>query len=287
MVNCQLSIRTPAKINVGLRVLSKRRDGYHNIETIFYPVRIYDEIIIDIRKGKRNIITVESDCDRIPKGKDNICYRAADLFLKKFNVEGVSVGMNIKKIIPVGAGLGGGSSDGAAVLMILARHFQRKGIKTLAQELGSDVAYFLNYQLGIRNYQLCAAYATGRGEKLRPMPTFKIPYPILIVYPGINVSTKWAYSRVEKLKSRKVKRLTRIKAFAEKDVHFFENEFEEIVFRKYPEIGKIKEKMLNEAAVFASMSGSGSVVYGVFRKFKEMRRCEKYFKRKGYGVFRG
>jgi len=286
MVSGQWSIKTPAKINVGLRILSKRKDGYHNIETIFYPVRIYDEIVVNIQKGKRNIITVESDSDRIPKGKDNICYRAADLFLKKFNVKGVSVGMNIKKIIPVGAGLGGGSSDGAAVLMVLARHFQRKGIKTLAQELGSDVAYFLNYQSGIRNYELGAAYAAGRGEKLHSIPTFKIPYPILIVYPGIHVSTKWAYNQFG-FQSSKFKVLNKVKKFSAKNYCLFENDFEEIVFRKYPETGKVKEKMYQNGAKFSSLSGSGSAVYGVFRKFKEMQRCEKYFKRKGYEVFRG
>lgn len=287
MVNCQLSIKTGAKINVGLRVLSKRKDGYHNIETIFYPARIYDEIIIDIRKGTGNIIKVESDSDRIPKGKDNICYRAAELFLKKFKINGLSIAVNIRKRIPVGAGLGGGSSDGAAVLMIMARHFERKGIKNLAQELGSDVAYFVNYQLGIRNYELAAAYATGRGEKLSPLPKFRIPYPILIVYPGISVSTKWAYSKVERLKGRKVKRLDRIKRFSHGNFHLFQDDFEEVVFKKYPEIKKIKEKIYQEGALFSSMSGSGSAVYGVFRKLKELRTCEKYFREIGYEVFRG
>lgn len=292
------ALKAPAKINIGLRVFLKRKDGYHNIETIFYPVRIFDIVKVEIKKlNGKNKISVVTNSPELKDEKMNICYKAVKLFFKEFRISGYQIKIYIKKNIPIGAGLGGGSSDAAAVLMLLYKYFlsQKSGIasslrssqiKQLAIKLGSDVAYFVNHKLQITNYELQPAYATGKGEILNPLPNFKINNPILIVYPGINVSTKWAYNQF-KVQNSKFKVLSKINAFSFKRINLFKNDFENAVFDKYPEIKAIKERMYEYGALFSSMSGSGSAVYGIFKTLSELTRLIKFFKRKGYEVYKG
>lgn len=265
------TIKSPAKINIGLRILSKRKDGYHNLETIFYPVKITDKIniAIDARKGNNgitvNTVFRDKNIKQNLNNEKNICFKAVKIFLEKFKIKGVNVKIDILKNIPTGAGLGGGSSNAAGVLLVLAKHFlgitgssaaNLPAIKKLALSLGSDVPFFLLNK---------PAYATGRGEKLVPLPKFKIKYKLLYVLPGIHVPTPWAFRRLN-IKKPKSKNLDKIKSFRLSELHNFVNDFEEPVFKKYPEIRNIKQKMLNNGAVFASMSGSGSAVYGLFKK---------------------
>jgi len=273
----------PAKINVGLRILSKRKDGFHNLETIFYPVKLNDKIVVKIRKISDDTgvdrIAVKTDSKENISGKNNICYKAAELFLAQFKIAGsYNIDISIKKNIPTGAGLGGGSSDAAAVLKILLKYFRIdvhiKGITRLALTAGSDVPFFL---LGK------AAYAAGRGEKLTPLPEFKIKGKILIVNPGIHISTPWAFKSLG-LKETKRKLLHRIKKYSPVSNELMINDFERIVFKKYPEIEKIKYEMLALGAEYSLMSGSGSTVYGVFKN-KDIQIAEKYFKLKKYKVF--
>ena len=174
------NIKSPAKINIGLRVLSKSADGYHKIETIFYPVKIYDDIRLQVNKLsglKVNNITVKSTGKNLNNDK-NICYKAVELFLKEFKIKDkYKIDINIRKNIPIGAGLGGGSSDAASILKILSRYFGIENdakLKKIALELGSDVSFF---------FLAKAAYATSRGEKLTTLPEFKIRYKILIILP--------------------------------------------------------------------------------------------------------
>ena len=291
----------PAKINVGLRILSKRKDGFHNLETIFYPVKLHDKIAVKIRKISDdtgvNRISVKTDSKENISGKNNICYKTAELFLAQFKIAGsYNIDISIKKNIPTGAGLGGGSSDAAAVLKILYKHFQigqkyfsntspkiqKNMLKQvqhdkmfdLALQSGSDVPFFL---LGK------AAYAAGRGEKLTHLPEFKIKGKILIVNPGIHISTPWAFKSLG-VKGTKRKLLHRIKKYSPASNELMINDFERIVFKKYPEIEKIKYEMLAFGAEYSLMSGSGSTVYGVFSS-KDIRNAEKYFKLKKYRVF--
>jgi len=299
------TLKAPAKINIGLRILSKREDGYHNIETIFYPVKLYDTIKLNIstdrKANRKSSIEVTTDSPELRSGMKNTCYHAVDLFFKQFNIPGeYEIKIHIKKNIPNGAGLGGGSSDAGAVLLSLFKHFksQMSGIasprargplrssqiKRLAGRIGSDVPYFVNYELRIRNYELKPAYATGRGEKLKPLPNFKINYPILVVYPGINISTKWAYSKIKNQKS-KIKKLKNVKQFIPNEPKLFKNDFEQIVFKKYPAIKQIKDKMYESGAMFSSMSGSGSAVYGIFKDSNGLGKCKRYFERKSYNVY--
>jgi len=277
-------VKSPAKINLGLRVLSKRKDGYHNIETIFYPVNLFDMLTVRIapsnEKNSRPVIKIKSNINKI-NNKENICYKAVQKFFKELKIDTRSkIQIDITKNIPIGAGLGGGSSNAASVMKVLAKHFnisvKRREVLKLARILGSDVPFFLVGK---------PAYAESRGEKLTPLPGFRIRHKILIVNPNINVSTKWAYGKL-KIKNQiaKSKTLTKVGSFDLLKLKLFENDFEKVVFEKYPEIKSIKDKMYNLGAVFGSMSGSGSTVYGLFND-KTMKQAGKYFKSKHYKVF--
>ncbi|MCI0715393.1 MAG: 4-(cytidine 5'-diphospho)-2-C-methyl-D-erythritol kinase [Chlorobi bacterium] len=282
-----ICIKSPAKINIGLRVLSKRSDGYHNIETIFYPVKIYDHIKLEIQKlneSKTAIISVWTNSKANINNKNNICFKAADLFLKEFNIEGkYKINIRIRKNIPIGAGLGGGSSNAASVLKILAKYFKikkndinEKKLNRCAQDLGSDVPFFLFGK---------PAYATLRGEKLKSLPKFKINYKILIVSPEVHISTKWAYNQL-KIKNYKLRIIRNVKTFKPDNAALTVNDFEKIVFPKYPKIKKIKHKMLELGAVYTLMSGSGSAVYGFFTP-QNIKAAKNYFSGLGFKSFIG
>ncbi len=285
--------KTPAKINIGLRVLSKRKDGYHNLETIFYPVKIYDEVKVIIEKLpdsiKNNIIKVNTQPQSNISGNKNICYKVVELFMNEFGIEEkYSITINIRKKIPIGAGLGGGSSDAVCVLMILLKYFKIKwkpnetlpsslyGVKAwhFAQDIGSDVPFFL---LGK------PAYAEKKGEKLTPLPKFRVKGKILLVNPGIHISTPWAFKELG-IKGKKKKLLNKIHKFDLNDQRIMINDFERVVFKKYPQIEKIKYDMYSMGANFSLMSGSGSTVYGIFNNAR-IKTAGKYFRAKKYKVF--
>lgn len=275
-------VKSPAKINIGLRVLSKRKDGFHNIETIFYPLKIYDEITVKISKLNRDENTVSIKTN--PKGQikttDNICYKAAVLFLESLGINGNKIEINIRKKIPIGAGLGGGSSDAASVLTVLANHFKNplksKKLKKCALYLGSDVPFFL---------QAKPAYASGRGEKLKPLPKFRVTKKILVVNPGIHISTPWAYKQL-RVKNYKLSIMRKVRKYNPADEKLMVNDFERVVFKNHPGIEKLKYDMFSFGAEFALMSGSGSTVYGIFSKEK-IKAAEKYFRGLGYKIFIG
>ena len=276
-------VKSPAKINIGLRVLSKRKDGFHNLETIFYPIKINDIITVKIKKlavlNGNNNISVTTDSKENISGRNNICYKTAERFLEIFGIYGsYKIDIAIKKNIPTGAGLGGGSSDAASVLKILLRHYRikndTKAIYQFAMEIGSDVPFFL---------QAKPAYALGRGEKLTPLPKFKLPGKILLVNPGIHISTPWAFKSLG-IKRSKRKLMGSINKFSTDKPELMINDFERVVFKKYPEIEKIKYDMYSFGASYSLMSGSGSTIYGIFSN-KDIRAAEKYFKLKKYKVF--
>ncbi len=294
-------VKSPAKINIGLRVLSKRRDGFHNLETIFYPIKIYDIITVKIKKlsvlNGNNNISVTTDSKENISGRNNICFKTAERFLEIFGIQGsYKIGIAIKKNIPTGAGLGGGSSDAASVIKILQKHFRNdKGLISIlnsplrkkklkqaqhdkllgfAMDMGSDVPFFL---------QAKPAYALGRGEMLTPLPEFKLPGKILLVNPGIHISTPWAFKTLG-IKRSKRKLMGSVKKFSSDKPELMINDFERVVFKKYHEIEKIKYDMYSFGASYSLMSGSGSTVYGIF-KSRDIKAAEKYFKLKKYMVF--
>lgn len=279
-------ISAPAKINIGLRVLSKRNDVFHNIETIFYPVKLCDRINIKITplEANKNTVSIHISPSQEIKLHDNICYKTVNLFVERFGIQKkYRIEINIMKKIPIGAGLGGGSSNAAAVLKVLSKHFkisaEPEKLLKIASEIGSDVPFFLLNK---------PAYATARGEKLTYLPKFKISNFILLVFPGINVSTKWAYGKINIGFNKNKEVFQNIKTFDIKTANeVYTNDFERVVFKKYPEIKKIKEKMNKSGAVFSQMSGSGSTVYGVFDKKTDLLKAKGYFKDKNYFTAEG
>lgn len=233
-----------------------REDGYHNIETVFYPINIFD----DIELKPFDEVIVSCAHPDVPIDSTNLCARAANALRAHLRYAG-GAHITIHKNIPIGAGLGGGSSDAAAVLLGLRElwnvSIDDKQLQAIASSIGSDVAYFL---------QPTAAYATGRGEILDYFD-FTLPYWTVVVHPDVHVSTSWAYKNL-KLKTQTPADLKRFfiknKARVENWETVVKNDFEELVFSAYPEIEEIKTRLINSGAVFTLMSGSGSAVFGLF-----------------------
>ncbi|HTP12299.1 MAG TPA: 4-(cytidine 5'-diphospho)-2-C-methyl-D-erythritol kinase [Bacteroidota bacterium] len=252
-----MNLRAYAKINIGLRVLDKRPDGFHNIETIFHEIDLFDELTFE----PGETISLTSPSPVVPTDERNLCVLAAVSFRKRTGGrEGVK--MTLKKNIPVGAGLGGGSSDAAAVLVALNRMWNASldtaDLAALAATLGSDVPFFI---------QGGTAFGTSRGEKLESIE-LKIPFWILTVTPPVHVSTSWAYSCVNPRgrPSREDPRSLVTKALAHPSrlAATVKNDFEEPVFSAHSEIRSLKERLISLGALFAQMSGSGSSVFGFF-----------------------
>lgn len=264
----QVSCRAYAKINLGLRVTGRRTDGYHEICTVFHRIGLFDEILL----RPADAITVHATDPSVPSDETNICHAAA-LMLRERPDAGTGGGTGVRrgvsiaitKSIPVGAGLGGGSADAAAVLRSLpalwGTSIPEEDLRGLARRLGSDVPFFLGDD---------SALGTGRGEVLEYF-RLDVPFALLLCTPPVQVSTRWAYSRIvprpaerpdqEDLRSVLLRGMSDPLFLREHLV----NDFEPPVFREHPVIRSIKESMLREGAFFASMSGSGSSVYGFFQ----------------------
>ncbi len=249
-----MKILAPAKINVGLRIIRKRSDNYHDIETVFYPIHLADELEI-VKADKHEFlsnINLEADA--------NLCLRALHFFCERTGIN-AEVRMSLRKNIPIGAGLGGGSSDAAAVLLALQEIYGKPlsdiELFDIATELGADVSFFL---------KKVPSYATGKGEIIEPVK-YHVNRYILTVTPDISVSTVLAYSLV-KLSVQKARSLRdTIRELGEDFAGYREaivNDFEAPLFEKFPVIGQIKLEMYSSGAEFSLMSGSGSSVYGFF-----------------------
>lgn len=274
----KIKLLSPAKINIGLRVLRKREDGYHDIETIFHEVKIFDEIEMEISDE----VEFETNSNEIPIGADNLCLKAVRIFFESFGIHS-GVRIYLKKVIPVGAGLGGGSSNSATVLKGLNILFGVGADEDLLCELGSligsDVPFFIKGG---------TAYATGRGEIIEKIQV-KVPYKIVIVYPEVRISTAWAYGNLQ-LKNHEGKESLKkifIENFdkPERLRELVENDFEELVFSNYPQVGEIKSRLYELGSVFSLMSGSGSAVFGFFNEIDEVRRDEILKAFPDYSVF--
>ncbi|HTJ52823.1 MAG TPA: 4-(cytidine 5'-diphospho)-2-C-methyl-D-erythritol kinase [Cyclobacteriaceae bacterium] len=245
----------PCKINLGLNIIRKRSDGYHDIETCFYPVPWTDilEIIVSDQ------VTFASTGLTIPGNTDdNLCLKAYYLIKKDFDIAPVKI--HLHKIIPTGAGLGGGSSDAAFTLRMLNEIFKLNlsttQLLSYASQLGSDCAFFIQDK---------PMLGEGRGEILSEIDVDLKGKFLVIVKPDVHVSTANAYAGVKPEVPS-----VRLKNVLEKRTHEWrrslKNDFEESVFIRYPEIKEIKEKLYSEDALYASMSGSGSAVFGIFEK---------------------
>lgn len=250
----------PCKINLGLSILNKRPDGYHNIETCFYPVPWHD--ILEVIKSDSFEFT--SSGIPIPGSiDDNLCVKAYHLLKKDFDVDPVKI--HLHKIIPMGAGLGGGSSDAAHTLLLLNEVFELKlnhdQLHNYASSIGSDCAFFIQDR---------AMIGSGRGEVLTATDLSLKDKFLVIIKPEIHVSTAEAYAGiVPGVPAVSVTDTIKLPIDVWKDQLM--NDFEKTVFRKHPEIKLIKEQLYSAGALYACMSGSGSSVFGIFDRPVSLR----------------
>lgn len=246
------------KINLGLNILSKRKDGFHNLETIFYPIPLTDGLEILASDGSTKLHLTGYSIDG--EITQNLCYKAYEIVKADFPSL-PSINIHLHKAIPMGAGLGGGSADGAFMIKMLNDKFGlRLPIEKLLDyslRLGSDCPFFIVN---------APAFASGRGEFLEPISIDLSMYKIVVVYPHIHINTGWAFGALsinEKNTERpSLKEVVRLPV--EKWKASLTNDFELPVFDKYPEIKNIKDQLYSAGALFASMSGTGSTVYGIF-----------------------
>lgn len=248
------------KINLGLNITAKRADGYHDLETVFYPVGLKDALeAIRLPQSSSPVLFESTGLAVAGDAADNLCVKAWNLLKKDFPSL-PSVHMHLHKVIPMGAGLGGGSADGAFALMLInklcALNLSEQQLLGYALQLGSDCPFFILNKPCI---------ATGRGEKLEPVALDLSAYRLVLVNPNIHISTAFAFSNITPAKpQRALSDITRLPVEEWKE--WLVNDFEKGVAAAHPEIASIKKEMYEKGAVYASMTGSGSTVYGLFRK---------------------
>ncbi|NML22303.1 4-(cytidine 5'-diphospho)-2-C-methyl-D-erythritol kinase [Pseudoflavitalea sp. G-6-1-2] len=244
------------KINLGLQVLGKRPDGYHDLCTIFYPLPVRDVLEV-LSATETNLAVTGIPVDGDPE--KNLCVKAWQL-LKQHHPELSPVSIGLHKNIPMGAGLGGGSADGAFMLQLLNKKYQlgiaEEKLMEYALQLGSDCPFFIVNK---------PCLATGRGEKLTPVSPDLKNYSFLLVHPGIHVNTGWAFSQI-KPAAASADLASIIQQPVEQWRHTLVNDFEAPVCNHYPEMQAIKDKLYNAGAIYASMTGSGSCFFGIFPK---------------------
>jgi len=244
------------KINLGLSILAKRADGYHELETVFYPIAVSDALEI---LPATNLTLTQTGID-VPGDPDqNLCLKAYHLLKKDFP-QLPPVQMHLHKNIPMGAGLGGGSSDGTSALLILNQQFalglHESQLIQYASQLGSDCPFFVYNK---------ACHATGRGEILTPIVLDLSNYQFVLVHPGIHISTAWAFQQLDPhTKSESIQTIIEKPIIEWKTTLI--NDFEAPVFKAEPTLFDIKSKLYQLGAIYASMSGSGSSLFGIFPK---------------------
>lgn len=246
-----------AKINLGLNVVSKREDGFHDLETVFYPIPLRD--ILEIKENNLNKVQFSSSGINIPNSLEgNLVVQAYDLLKKDFDLPFVNI--HLHKIIPIGAGLGGGSSDSSFALKALNDKFDLKltedQLENYASKLGSDCPFF------IKNNPV---FASGKGDEFQEV-SFSLKGKFLhLIYPAIHVSTATAYGGIVP-KASNVDMKEIIVGSTEEWKGQLNNDFEKSVFRKHPTLSDWKNKMYKNGAFYACMSGSGSSIVGLFNE---------------------
>ncbi|MCW8897690.1 MAG: 4-(cytidine 5'-diphospho)-2-C-methyl-D-erythritol kinase [Flavobacteriales bacterium] len=248
-----------AKINIGLNVVEKRPDGFHNIESVFYPIFHLKDILEIILNTQSDKVLFSSSGIEIPGNKnENLCVKAYQLLKTDFDIPSVKI--HLHKVIPIGAGLGGGSSDAAFTLKLLNTLFtlnlSEEKLITYAQKLGSDCAFFIKNK---------PVYAYNKGDDFTDYDLNLEDYKIEVLFPNIHVSTKEAYDGIQVRKSE-IDLRNQLQLPIEQWKNVVKNDFEKSIFSKYKAIKEVKASLYNQGAVYASMTGSGSAVYGIFNK---------------------
>ena len=266
-----MEIKSTSKINIGLHVHNKRSDGFHNISTLFQEINLCDTIKIIEDKN----FSCTTNCGTIIE-KDNFATKAFNMIKTQYS-DIPNVRISITKTIPTKAGLGGGSSNGTAVLMGLNHLFKlnltNQKLSEMASRVSSDSAFFVRGGL---------QFGTQRGEKLDVIQNIKIPKHILLVHPSIKISTKEAFSHLKNHLLNENMDINLSQLLRELNNYtfnskLFKNDFEMYVFETHPEIGAIKLKILDLGAIYASLSGTGSTVFGIFSSKKDLLKAQSFF----------
>ena len=269
------TIKSYAKVNIGLQILNERPDGYHNINTVFQELDFYDTIEL---KKKDNGCEFRSNVNWLRNDSTNLCVLAFKKFSDQYDIGGISI--NLVKQIPSGGGLGGGSSNAAAILKGLCHLYSiepiYENLSKIAFHLGADVPFFLKGGMQI---------ASGIGEQLVEMNGI-VNGVYLLIIPKFKINTKWAYKSMKKFLDRSKVEVNFADLLKRDKTPFklFENDFESIVIPAYPEIATIKEKLWSRRPKFVSLSGSGSTVYGIFDDEAEAKSAESLFSHR-YSTF--
>ena len=278
-----ISLDCPAKVNLSLDVVEKRPDGYHNLKTVMHTVNLCDKLTLTLEDSSKVQIAMQSQSTNIPLTEDNLCVKAAKAFLDATN-NAAKLTIDLKKIIPVGAGLGGGSSDAAGTLVGLNKLFgeplSADKLCEIAATLGADVPFFI---------QGGCTLATGIGEILTPLPKLNDAF-FVIAKPDYGISTPYVYKNLvldESTKHPNTKAV--IDAIAKNDVFALGKEamnvLESVVEKEHPEIPQYKNIMKNMGAAYSLMSGSGSSVFGVFDDLTLAQKCAEKLKELTNQVF--
>jgi 4-diphosphocytidyl-2-C-methyl-D-erythritol kinase len=267
----KLILSSNAKVNIGLKIINERSDGYHNIQTLFQEIDFSDQITFCVRDQG---CTLSIDDPRIPNDDSNTCIQAYQVLKNQFPEIG-GIALKLQKSIPSGAGLGGGSSNAATVLkglnLLYKLGMERKTMENLAFKIGADAPFFIKggTQIG-----------KGIGEKLTRAKLIEGYY--LLVIPQIAINTKGAYSQIKKglnLSKHKYKFASSLKEFDD-SFTFIQNDFEQVIIPAYPEIGRIKKMLSKLGANFSSLSGSGSTVFGIFDEEADAYSAQSHFQTK-------
>lgn len=254
-------VQAPAKVNLNLHVVGRRADGYHDLATLMQRVDVQDRLEVAVSCGSK--ISVSCPQLSLPQGVENIAGRAARLFLSYIKAE-CSVTVRIDKEIPAAAGLGGGSSNAASVLLalndMLGAKLSQSELLTIGVEIGADVPFFLCKQ--------STAWATGVGERLQPWPGLP-PLSFVLVNPGVEVSTAWVFKNLGLTCSRPIARIPRFPVSASGLTGLLHNDLEAVTCQRHPVVTTIKERLIAGGAAGALMSGSGPTVFGVFEDHEQ------------------
>lgn len=260
-----LKLKSKSKVNIGLRIINKRKDGFHNIHTVFQELDFHD--ILTISKLSSGC-SFSSNVDWLDDSSDNLCIKAYNLMNENYDIGGISISLN--KMIPPGSGLGGGSSNAASIIKAINELYELKAsysdLEKISSQIGADVPFFIRggVQLG-----------EGLGTKLTQIKK-KINGFFMLVIPDFQINTSWAYSKSKILLEKPSKAVNFKYQMEKKHIPFelFENDFESIICPSYPEIGVIKDELQAYNACHTSLSGSGSTVYAIFNDKADAKSAE-------------
>jgi len=265
-----IKLDSNAKINLALSINYKRSDEMHDISTIMQEIDLHDTI--ELSTNETNQINIVSKGIQVPEDQTNLCYIAANLFLLENKIN-KGVDIVIHKNIPVGGGLGGGSSNASSVIKGLFKLFDissdSKIFYKISSNIGADVSFFYNGGM---------QYATGIGDQLMPLPPLLDQYYFLLIFPEFSISTPWAYKEYKNYLENQSNESNFVPLSDKVDFSLWRNDFEKVVLSTYPEIKQIKNDLQNSQSLFAALSGSGSTMFGVYDNLELAAKARSLFK---------